>query len=364
MNRLSLRSRVLMSIAALMLVAAQFLPIWKIELHAPQYPEGIGMLIRMDTLTGMKPADIDNLNGLNHYIGMQAIHAESFPALKVMPAIAAALAGFALVVALAGRRAVLVAWLGTMMIAGAAGFAEFFRWSYRYGHDLAPDAIIKVPGMTYQPPILGSKQLLNFTATSWPAPGGWLAVGAFLLGVIALLPLARSRSAKTAVASVTARIAPVVAALLLVITSGCTTQERPVLEYGRADCAVCQMRIVDKRYGGAAITEKGKTNQFDSIECLANYTRTVANLRSVWVSDFDHPGTLIDATTARFVRKEGPSADMGANVFAFESATSEDSIKSRFGVPSLSWSDVQALAERDLLRAGTSGDSSGAAHVH
>ena len=32
--------------------------------------------------------------------------------------------------------------------------------------------------MTYQPPLIGSRQLLNFHATSWPASGGWVLIAA------------------------------------------------------------------------------------------------------------------------------------------------------------------------------------------
>jgi hypothetical protein len=71
---------------------------------------------------------------------------------------------------------------------------DFWRWEYDYGHNLDFEhAIIKVPGMTYQPPLIGSKQLLNFTASSWPSLGG-IAVGmAFLLGAVALWLTLRAR---------------------------------------------------------------------------------------------------------------------------------------------------------------------------
>jgi hypothetical protein len=65
---------------------------------------------------------------------------------------------------------------------------DFWKWEYTYGHDLDfAHAIIKVPGMTYQPPLIGSKQLLNFTATSWPASGTFVLALAFVLGVCALV---------------------------------------------------------------------------------------------------------------------------------------------------------------------------------
>lgn len=347
--------------SALLLVAVQFLPLWKIDLHAPQYPEGIGMLIRIDTLTGVKEADLDNLNGLNHYIGMRAISTNSFPALDVMPWIAAGLSGFALLVALIGRRVALTGWLAAMMLAGMAGMAEFYRWSYRYGHDLAPDAIIKVPGMTYQPPILGSKQLLNFTADSWPAIGGWLAVAAFVLGAIAWLPVRRRVNAAIAAAPSSMVNVAGLAALAMLLLGACSRSATPAVAYGRADCELCHMRIVDTRYGALAVSEKGRNSQFDSIECLANFAARAASLNSVWVTDFDHPGTLIDATTARYVKRSEPASEMGAGIIAFALDADTSQIRARFGSLPLSWQDIRSLAAQGQLRNGAAAEHE---HAH
>ena len=191
MTHLSIRSRLLLVASALFLFGIFFVPLWRIQLRAPQYPEGLGLLIRVNTITGIKPEDLGNINGLNHYIGMKAIEPEAVPVLAVMPWVVGGLALFALFVAATGLRVLLLGWLASFAIAGAAGLAEFYMWSYDYGHNLAPDAVIKVPGMTYQPPLIGSKQLLNFTADSWPAAGSWLALGAIMLGVLALLPFVR-----------------------------------------------------------------------------------------------------------------------------------------------------------------------------
>ena len=193
MTRLPVRSRGLIAVAALLLAGMYLVPLWRIELHAPQYPEGLGMLVRLNTITGIKPADLDNINGLNHYIGMKAIDPGIIPVLRMMPWVVGGLALLALVTAASGQRALLVGWLAAFAAAGMGGLLEFYRWSYDYGHNLAPDAIIKVPGMTYQPPLIGSKQLLNFVAESWPATGSWLAAGAFALGAAALV-LGRQRS--------------------------------------------------------------------------------------------------------------------------------------------------------------------------
>ena len=209
MRRLSLKSRLLTAFAATLLLVIFAVPLWRIELLAPQYPEGLGMLIRVNTITGIAPTDLGNINGLNHYIGMKAIEPDAIPVLRVMPWVLGALALSGLAAAAAGRRAGLLAWLAALVVSGTAGLVEFYRWSYDYGHNLAADAVIKVPGMTYQPPLIGSKQLLNFTASSWPDVGGWLAAIAFGLAVVALVPW-RARSRSTGPRSMRPRLAFVV----------------------------------------------------------------------------------------------------------------------------------------------------------
>lgn len=191
-------ARVLMVVAAALLVVVLVTPIWRIDLLAPQYPEGLGMLIRVNTITGIEPNDLNNINGLNHYIGMKAIDPEAIPVLRVMPWVVGALALGALIVAAVGRRGPLLAWLGAFAIAGTAGMVEFWRWGYDYGHNLSPDAPIKVPGMAYQPPLIGSKQLLNFVAASWPDVGGIAAGLAFVAGAVALWLTFRARRSRLA----------------------------------------------------------------------------------------------------------------------------------------------------------------------
>jgi nitrous oxidase accessory protein len=180
-------------LSAALLAAVYVLPVWRIHLVAPQYPEGIGMLIRVNTITGLKPNDLNNINGLNHYIGMKAIDPEKIPVLDAMPLVLGALVVTGLLAAAVGRRWAGWTWLGLVATAGALGLFEFWSWSYDYGHNLDPNAIITIPGMSYQPPLLGSKQLLNFTATSWPAAGGILAGLAFAITFTALLYSAKKR---------------------------------------------------------------------------------------------------------------------------------------------------------------------------
>jgi copper chaperone NosL len=195
MNRMNRISRALVVAAALAVAAMLVTPLWTVHLVAPQYPEGLGMTIHINTVRGTSEFDLMKINQLNHYIGMKRIEPDAIPELRIMPWIVGALALSGLGVAAAGRRRLLVAWLAAFMVCAAVGLADFWRWEYDYGHDLDfENAIIKVPGMTYQPPLIGSKQLLNFTATSWPATGAIAGGIAMALGVAALAASGRGRS--------------------------------------------------------------------------------------------------------------------------------------------------------------------------
>jgi copper chaperone NosL len=178
-------ARLLLVAAALLLAVAPLLPIWRISLVAPQYPEGMGMLIRFNTIEGAKEHDLENINELNHYIGMRLIEPADMPELRFMPWIVVGLAVAGLGAAAVGRRACLYMWAGVFGASGVAGMADFWRRTYTFGHTLDfAHAAIQIPGLAYQPPLLGVKQIANFTASAWPASGG------ILIGVAALLTAA------------------------------------------------------------------------------------------------------------------------------------------------------------------------------
>lgn len=165
-------SRILVLSSCIILILTYFLPIWSISLDAPQYPEGIGMYIYLDTIVGHHPHDLDNINGLNHYIGMKKIIPDSIPELKFMPYIVGFMILLAFIAFLINKKWIVWIWVVLFILVMTVGLYDYYVWGYDYGHNLNPHAAIKVPGMSYQPPLIGSKKLLNFTSTSLPASGG------------------------------------------------------------------------------------------------------------------------------------------------------------------------------------------------
>src|SRR4030066_1587627 len=161
-------SKIIVIVASLILVLSYFFPIWYIDLEAPQYPEGIGLEIWLNKITGQNPHDLNNINGLNHYIGMKEIVPDAIPELKIMPFIIIFLIVFGLISGISGKRSLVYIWIVLFFVIAAVGLYDFYMWEYDYGHNLNPQAAIKIPGMAYQPPLIGSKMLLNFNAISLP----------------------------------------------------------------------------------------------------------------------------------------------------------------------------------------------------
>lgn len=194
MKKLKTSTRIIIAIASLAMISAYYVPLWQILMWAPQYPEGLEMKIWIDDLTG----DVRIISALNHYIGMKHIEVSMFPEFKYMIYIVGALIGFGLLTSLVNRRFMLVAFGSLIAASGIAALVDFYLWGYDYGHNLDPTAPIVVPGMAYQPPLIGTKQLLNFTAFSGPDIGGWifLVIGIVVIGLLALEIFKYGKSAK------------------------------------------------------------------------------------------------------------------------------------------------------------------------
>lgn len=183
MRKIGLTSRILVLVAAVAMVSAYFYPIWQIKLWAPQYPEGIGMQIWIDRLTG----DLASINKMNFYIGMAEIDEAMFPEFDYLKYIIGFIMAVGIVAGIAGRRMLMNIFLGLLVLLGIGALVDMYLWGYDYGHNLDPTAAIKIPGQSYQPPLIGYEQLLNFLAYSGPDTAGWILSGSALLVFVAIL---------------------------------------------------------------------------------------------------------------------------------------------------------------------------------
>ena len=333
-NQLLKTSKLLAVIAAAFLIIALFVPIWNIYLDAPQYPEGLVLKIWASKLAG----DVDIINGLNHYIGMKTLHAKDFIEFTVLPYILVFFAVIFVLVALFGKKGFLYVAFWAFVIFGVVAMVDFWRWEYDYGHNLDPNAAIKVPGMAYQPPLIGFKQLLNFGAYSIPALGGWLFISAGVLLLIATLKesnfLKKFKKKNIATAAV---LLPFVFLL-----SSCGNQGPEPISLNKEACNFCKMNISDGRFGAEIITKKGRVYKFDDIVCMNGFieANNKNEIKSYYVSDYNKENFLIDATTAFYVQHESLRSPMAGNVAAFSTEDNADKFAKEKNTTYANWQNV------------------------
>lgn len=171
-----------MLVAALLPLGLFLFPLWKITLEAPQYPIPLGMHIYINDFADVNPHDIKNINLMNHYVGMKHIP-EAIPEFKIFPIAIMITSLLGLLIAFKGSNKWFLAWFALMLAMSATGMYDFYLWEHDYGHNLDPKAIMKFTNpdgtqMGFQPPLFGTKTILNFVAHSYPGLGSlFLATG-------------------------------------------------------------------------------------------------------------------------------------------------------------------------------------------
>lgn len=178
--------RLLLIVAGLLLLPLFIFPMWRITLLAPQYPDGVHMHIHVDKIGGKSPGTLQNVNILNHYIGMKPIEPDTIPELKYFPYFVIGFTILALVFGMIDRKFLYYLWLILFSIALVLAVYDFYLWEYDYGHNLNPNAPMKFEDESFQPPLFGSKVLLNFVAKSFPHIGGYFVIASWICAASAL----------------------------------------------------------------------------------------------------------------------------------------------------------------------------------
>lgn len=192
---LQLRSRILVLVAAVLLVPSFLFPLYQMTLYSNQFPDGLVLKIYSYTLEGGQSSNRDDLreiNSLNHYIGMRPLLESDFSEFKWLPFGLGAFVLLALRAIAFGKMSKLVDLVVLFLY-----FTLFSLWSfgyrlYQYGHVLDPTAAIKVAPFT--PPLIGTQQIANFTVNNYPGPATYLITASLVLMIVALMMSARQRT--------------------------------------------------------------------------------------------------------------------------------------------------------------------------
>lgn len=332
-KNISRSSSALLVLGAILLGVSIFVPIWRIDLDAPQYPEGLRLLIYANKLAG----NVDIINGLNHYIGMHTLHTEDFFEFTILPYLIGGFALLSIISVFVGRRWFFYTLFTMFVLFGVVAMVDFWRWEYNYGHNLDPNAAIIVPGMAYQPPLIGFKQLLNFGAYSVPDIGGWLFIATGVLMLLAFLIETKIFKFK--------KMKPKYAMLLLpaFFLFSCSKTQPEAAKLNVDSCDNCKMTIADGKFVAELITSKGRIYKFDDLSCMQTYHKENPDKEGVrlFVSDFENAGSFLPVADAVFVCGEDIDSPMGGNTAAFSSLKAAEQFAKDRTVQILMWSDIQ-----------------------
>lgn len=334
-SKISLISKVILLIVSALFFSSLLFPMWRIELEAPQYPEGLVLQLYANKIGG----DVEIINGLNHYIGMKTLHTKDFVEFSILPYVFGFFGLFSLaMVFVAKRKGVIVLFVSFILFGVLAG-VDFYRWNYEYGHNLDPNAAIVVPGMAYQPPLIGYKQLLNFGAYSIPDIGGWMMI---LAGVFLFVIVVKEKHFISSIRK--PNIGPVLVLMLSFSVFSCTNYNAVPLKLNSDNCDFCKMSIADGKFGAEAITQKGRAYKFDDIMCMVSYCKEdpIMKVKAFYVSDFTKENALIPAESAFFLSGEMIHSPMKGGVIAFSSNNEAVKLMSKFNAKALTWAEVIA----------------------
>ena len=320
MKKMSTISRIIIAIGSLAMCIMFFVPAWSIYLIAPQYPEGLSMQIWLNKITGQ----VEIINGLNHYIGMKQINVDMFPEFTFLFYVLGFFVLFGLAVAFTGSRKLLLYYLILSVIGGVSALVDFYMWGYDYGHNLNPAAAIQVAGLSYQPPLIGHKKLLNFDAYSYPDTGGWVIVAVTGLFFIIWFLEWRKHKKEKPMVQYKKMASVAIASIVSIFMAGCNPKAEKIA-FGKDNCAECKMTIMDPKFGAEIVTKKGKVYKFDDAHCVAVFLERrgveLTDIHQTLFVDYNNNNEFVKVKSVEFVVSSQFKSPMGGNAAAFKSAT-------------------------------------------
>ncbi len=270
---------------------------------------------------------------------MQTLHSENFIEFSILRYIIMFFVFCILAAAVIGRKKLVYTLFILFVLFCILAMVDFYRWNYNYGHNLDPHAAIKVPGMSYQPPVIGYKQLLNFGAYSIPDTGGILFIAAGVLILLVVL-IERNVFAKWFKTSRVAAMLMMVSGLFAV--NGCSAPAPRPLRLNEDACEFCKMIITEAQYATQLSTIKGRQYVFDDILCMAEYKKSNPKMEFArfYVADFCQASDFIDVDRSVLIQSDSLRSPMGGNIAGFSVKDSAEVYEARFGASKIKWVEL------------------------
>jgi copper chaperone NosL len=107
-------------------------------------------------------------------------------------------------------------------------------------------------------------------------------------------------------------------------------------------CSHCKMILMDQKFAGSLLTAKGRTYQFDAIECMVQYLEDQKQDSGfvLRVADYSNPGVMADAHSACYLVSEQVNSPMGGHLLACAHPDSCARMHERLGGTVYSWEEL------------------------
>jgi len=167
---------ILLLTATAFLLISIFFPYWIMEMDAPQYPDGLRVEVFVNKIIG----DVEELDLLNHYIGMRTLNegATIERNLSVFAIVALCLSTTAAVF-VHNRWAVFLAL--PVLVYPFIFLLDLFLWLRFFGQNLDSSAPLSSAIEPFTPPLIGNKAIANFIVHTNVGSGFYIACIAVVL---------------------------------------------------------------------------------------------------------------------------------------------------------------------------------------
>lgn len=139
------------------------------------------------------------------------------------------------------------------------------------------------------------------------------------------------------------RIASVAA--FIIMLNACTPESKPI-HYGEDKCDFCRMSIVDKRFGGEIVTQKGKIFKFDAVECMVNYidqrVEDESKLKFILTNTYDNPGELCNVSECTYLISKNMPSPMGMFLNPLKKRSEAINLQKENSGSILNWEELRA----------------------
>jgi hypothetical protein len=160
------------------------IPVWSVSLEAPNYPKetfpnGIPVFFHFDGFSG----EVNEMNTINHYIGMYPMERGAQFEMSLMPYIFLSITLLMIVYLYWDSRKSWFLMIFPVLL--PVGFlADFAGWLYWFGHNMQEWGAFKIK--PFMPTVFGDGKVAQFTTHSYPSFGFYLLLLIAVLSILAI----------------------------------------------------------------------------------------------------------------------------------------------------------------------------------